>query len=404
MALNIGAQLGRRTMVFRPGMTIRMGMFVALLVAIVSLSAGPSARALAVGVPDRLSDQEFWKLTVDLSEPDAEFISDNLVSNEMSFAQVVPQLRAAVEPGGVYLGVGPEQNFTYLSAMQAHMGFIIDIRRGNLQLQLMYKALFELSASRAEFVSRLFTRARPAQVTERSSATELMNAFADVPAGSQSTYRQNVQELHGVLAKHGFKLSDDDLSGIDQAYRAFYQYGPSIGYATTLRKQADSFVTYASLMKQLDASGQGLSFLATETAFQFVKDLQSRNLVVPVVGNFAGPKAFRAIGQYLRKRDAAVAAFYVSNVEDYLGREQVPANGNWRDFCANVATLPLNERSVFIRPLGLAVFAADGSLMMSKSMQLLSPNEAVTYPAGSHPPLPSALFPIAKEVTGCGGG
>lgn len=122
-----------------------MGVPVVLLVTIVALSARPSDRPPVRDTPDRLSDQKFWRLTTDLSEPDASFISDNLVSNEMSFAQVVPQLNGTIEPGGVYLGVGPEQNFSYLSAMRARIGFIIDIRRGNLLLQLMYKALFELS-------------------------------------------------------------------------------------------------------------------------------------------------------------------------------------------------------------------------------------------------------------------
>ena len=56
--------------------------------------------------------------------------------------------------------MGPEQNFTYIAALEALIAFVIDIRRGNLHLQLMYKALFELSADRAEFFSRLFTKPR----------------------------------------------------------------------------------------------------------------------------------------------------------------------------------------------------------------------------------------------------
>ena len=56
------------------------------------------------------------------------------------------------------MGVGPEQNFTYIVATKPSMAFIVDVRRGNLDLQLMYKALFELSADRAEFVSRLFSQ------------------------------------------------------------------------------------------------------------------------------------------------------------------------------------------------------------------------------------------------------
>ena len=99
----------------------------------------------------------------ELSEADGFFRSDNLVSNELFMQRVIPDLTRIVKPGRVYLGVGPEQNFTYIAAIKPAMAFIIDVRRGNLQLHLMYKALFELSSDRADFVSRLFSLKRPAR-------------------------------------------------------------------------------------------------------------------------------------------------------------------------------------------------------------------------------------------------
>ena len=71
-------------------------------------------------------------------------------------------LVARTKPGGVYLGVGPEQNYTYMVAVRPRLAIIFDIRRGNLDLQLMYKALFELAKDRAEFISLLFSKPRPA--------------------------------------------------------------------------------------------------------------------------------------------------------------------------------------------------------------------------------------------------
>ena len=93
-----------------------------------------------------------------------------------------------------------------------------------------------------------------------------------------------------------------------------------------------------------DASGVAHSYLNTEESFRFVKDLESRNLVVPLVGDFAGSKTLRAVGSYLRTQNATVSAFYLSNVEMYLYREMV-----WDSFCQNVATLPMGDKSVFIR-------------------------------------------------------
>src|SRR5262249_41967206 len=92
-------------------------------------------------------------------------------------------------------------------------------------------------------------------------------------------------------------------------------------------------------------TGAERSFLADDNAFAVVKTMEANNMIVPVVGDFAGPKALRAVGTYLKARGAVVSAFYVSNVEQYLER-----NGVWPKFCANVASLPLDASSVFIRP------------------------------------------------------
>src|ERR1051326_3707269 len=71
----------------------------------------------AEGLPGELSDNSFWKLVTDFSEHGGYFRSDNFVSNEDAFQYVIPELKTGTKPGGVYLGVGPDQNFTYLVAL-----------------------------------------------------------------------------------------------------------------------------------------------------------------------------------------------------------------------------------------------------------------------------------------------
>src|SRR6185437_652320 len=120
-----------------------------------------SVRAAGDSLPSKLSDQEFWRLVTEFSEANGTFRSDNLLSNELWLQYVIPDLLKIAKPGRVYMGVGPEQNFTYISAVHPKMVFLVDVRRGNRDLHLMYKALFELSGDRAEFVSRLFSKPRP---------------------------------------------------------------------------------------------------------------------------------------------------------------------------------------------------------------------------------------------------
>jgi hypothetical protein len=306
--------------------------------------AHPTARASA-DLPDRIADQDFWNLTETLSEPNGTFHWDSLVSNESQLQSIIPDLLTRTAPGGVYLGVGPEQNFTYIAALKPKLAFIIDVRRGNLQLQLMYKALFELSADRADFVSRLFTKKRPEGLGAQSTAADLMGAYWDIPTSAEAVYRRNLQAIIGQLTgKHQLPLSAGDLAGIEYVYHAFYWFGPAITYSSSSTGQNGGRTTYADLMMLTDRTGESRSYLATEASFALIRDLESRNLVVPVVGNFAGPKAIRAIGGYLRDRGATVTAFYLSNVEQYLNMD-----GLWPSFCANVAALPLDENSTFIR-------------------------------------------------------
>src|SRR5438132_4341902 len=96
-------------------------------------------------LPTRLSDEAFWKLVTDFSEPGGYFRSDNFVSNETMFQNVIPELKKTTKHEGVYMGVGTDQNFTYIVALQPKIAFIVDIRRQNMLHHLMYKALIELS-------------------------------------------------------------------------------------------------------------------------------------------------------------------------------------------------------------------------------------------------------------------
>src|SRR5262252_7962514 len=154
----------------------------------------PGGHATAAPVPARLSDEQFWKLSTTSSEQDGSFRSDNLLSNELNFQYVIPELLEKAKQGRVYMGVGPEQNFTYMAALKPSMAFIIDIRHGNFDVQLLYKALFELSADRADFVSRLFSRKRPAGLTAQSSVTQIFDAIR-ATAGTQQLYEENLKTI-----------------------------------------------------------------------------------------------------------------------------------------------------------------------------------------------------------------
>ncbi len=180
----------------------------------------------------------------------------------------------------------------------------------------------------------LFAKPRPPGLGSASTASEIFTAFAS-SATSQPLHAKTLAAIKDRLMRvRALPLPARDVEGIEVIYQAFYANGFYVRPSPS----------YADLMMATDAAGVTRSYLATEAGFAALKDLHARNLVVPVVGDFGGPKALRAIGEYLKARGATVGAFYLSNVEQYLVQD-----GQWGAFCQNVAALPLDSSSTFIR-------------------------------------------------------
>ncbi len=300
-------------------------------------------------LPHALSDAEFSHLIDTLSEPPGVFaLSDNIVSNEPHYADTIQWMRAT---GGAYIGVGPEQNFSYMAALQPRIAFILDIRRENLDLQLLYKALFELSADRVDFVSRLFSRPRPARLASSASVDEIFERYAAATPSAELYAVTTALVRKQLLTTHALKLSETDLQWIDMTLGAFYTSGPAIDYYGSNKVDAVRPL-YRDLMTAKDFTRRPRSFLAREDAFRFVKDLQTRNLIVPVVGDFGGPSALRRIGDYVRDHHDRVGAMYGSNVGVYLTNQQRLT------FCRSLATLPATTLTWFIDSNGRRLFDA----------------------------------------------
>ena len=367
-----------------------------LLVAALTVIGTRPSRAAAQTVPARLADSTFWRLMREYSEPAGTFRSENFVSNETSLQWVIPELTRRIRPGGVYLGVAPDQNFTYIAALRPSIAFIVDIRHQNAMQHLMYKALIETSATRAEFLARLFARAPLTGVDSASSAGELFEALAKQPADS-ARYRETLRTITDRLTRvHRFALSDSEHVSLGCVYGAFFTRGPELTYSNSsecrnpgaygssmiysasqggMARGGFRMPTYQAMMTETDGSGVNWSYLGSEHRFRAVKVMQERNLIVPITGNFAGAKALRAVGQWATAHRAPVTAFYVSNVEQYLFQQGDEA----RRFYENVASLPIDSTSTFVRSYSGGRFAVDTGLTLKpqsgagRSMQLVSP-------------------------------
>jgi hypothetical protein len=232
-----------------------------------------------------------------------------------------------------------------------------------------------------EFVSKLFSLKPPEGLDATSSVSQIFAAFSQRELNKElydSTLRAVLDHLKTT---HKFPLSKGDEDGIRWALSAYSTFGPEIFYNSSdtsfappivgadslsgRRGGGRSPVTYALLMTADDGKGVERSYLATEETFMVLKDLQTRNLLVPVVGDFGGPKAIREVGNYLKSVGGMVSTFYLSNVEQYLAMEP----GKLEAFYANVATLPIDETSRFISTGGTGGFGGGGGSMNNSRLR-----------------------------------
>jgi hypothetical protein len=323
-----------------------------VLAAVLAGSPGPGAapQASTQKLPPRLTDADFWALVTDVSEPGGFFrITDNYTSNENEVGRMFELLKQRRVTGGVYLGVGPEQNFSYIAATQPEVAFIIDIRRQAVMQHLMFKAMFELARDRADFIALLFAKPRPSGLESSTPIQKMWEAFFAVPTDLALAARTRERVIAHLTKTKKFTLTADESLQLDSVLAAFAQLGPGITTRGSGGGGGGNTVTFADLTGwSFDTTGQPQSFLSTEDHFRRVKALHDRNLIVPVSGDFGGPKTLRAIGAWIAARGATVNAFYVSNVEQYLFQDRKNAA-----FFANVAALPLGDASVFIRPYSM---------------------------------------------------
>jgi hypothetical protein len=288
----------------------------------------------------------FARAIAALSEPGGYFDTDNLISNERSYLWVLPELARAGVRGGAYIGVGPDTNFSYIAAVQPVVAFVVDIRRDNLLLHLLFKALFAASPTRAAYLTQLVGRAPAAPGADAPTATiaDLVLATERATPLGPAALSALRQRLDAHIARMGLPLSDEDRRTIDRFHRTFIEDGLDLQFRTTGRAPQPYYPTYRDLLLETDGEGRPGHFLASEAGFQFVKSLQARDQVIPVTGDLGGRHALAAIAGRLTASGDRVSAFYASNVEFYLQR-----SGTLGRFLENLRALPRAEHAVIIR-------------------------------------------------------
>jgi len=298
---------------------------------------------------DGLSISEWSRLSRDMSEEGGYFRSDNFTSNETPYLQIVDKLKELGATGGAYLGVGPEQNFTYIAKVRPKIAVLFDIRRQAVIQHLMYKAIFYHSPTRAQFLSLLLSRPIPKEKIPavEASPAELV-AFFDQAVADEKSYTANLALIRKTIVEDfQYPLSAGDVDRLAYVYKTFKTEGLEIAFRIDSfgdPGRGGYFPALKDLILQTDLNGKLGNFLAVKDDYDFVRSLQRKNMVLMVVADFGGTKGLAAVADYLKKNSYTVTTFYTSNVEQYLFE-----GGTFEAFVNNVRKFPLNEKSLFIR-------------------------------------------------------
>ena len=336
-----------------------------------------TALIIAAGLlPQPARQQSFAGLVASLSEPGGYFDTDNLISNERSYLHVVPELRQLAPQAartGVYIGVGPDQNFSYIAQLRPSLAIIADIRRDNMLLHLLFKALFAESVTRSAYLAMLTGRAPPAAQGIQSGTVDAIVKQIDSASRLDAAGLSALQSrLMNRITGFGVPLADRDRATTLAFHRRFVADGLSLRFNSTGRAPQYDYPTLRDLLLEVDKQGVHRSFIASEEEFQFVKSMQDGDRIIPIVGDLAGSQAFRAVAKYLADNGRQVTAFYTSNVEQYLFR-----NGSFAPFIENLGRLPKQPGSLIIRsafPSGMAsapILPGYNSASMTQSIKVL---------------------------------
>ena len=296
------------------------------------------------GAGQTRTETTFAARIAQLSEPGGFFDTDNLISNEKSYLHVIPALQKAGVSGGAYLGVGPDQNFSYIARIRPAIAFIVDVRRDNLLLHLLFKALFAEAGTRVEYLSLLFGRAPPVHPGEWTTAPiARLIGYVDAQSAVKGVAALDTR-IDARLATFGVPLSQSDLATIHRFHHRFITAGLALKFESSGRSPRSYYPTYRELLLETDRQGHQWNYLAAEADYAFVRDLEHSDLVIPVVGNLSGPTALAGIARLMHQRGDRLSAFYTSNVEFYLF-----GDGTFPRFVDNLARLPRASHAVIIR-------------------------------------------------------
>jgi hypothetical protein len=272
-------------------------------------------------------DLSFRKLIDSLSVLEVGPPADNLMSNEDSFPRICSDIQQHVSKNGIYLGVGPDQNFSYIAHTQPRLAFILDHRRRNLLLHLVHKALFGLSPDRISYLNRLTAR-QPKLSSADLTIDQLIARYRAV-SFNNDWLSAVIDEVVRVLEPYSI-VRHDEWSALATIQAKLAGPGMNARFLAL-----PIYPTLELLIRTQDRLHRPAHFLTQEVLYQRVRELQLRDCILPLTGDFADSVTLPRLARWLRMHQLTLSFLYISDVEFFLLR-----SGRFDSYVQNLSLLP----------------------------------------------------------------
>jgi len=314
-----------------------------LIVLIIAAIILPVSLSTAQTAP-KISNEDFKRMLRDISEYGGYFPSDNWVSNETTYLNVLGTLKENEIKGGVYIGVSADQNFTYINAIKPELVFIVDIRNQNRMQHLFYKSAFELSETRAGFFSLIFSKNLDPDINlnKDGNIAEIVDYFYGARSGRKLLEENKKKIVNHLNSKYGIEVLGRDNSDLMYVMQSLYTYNMGITYNGPQRSW---YPTMGQLLQMVSLDGNYQSIFNSNEDYRYIRNMHLQNKILPVTGDFGGRGALQMIADFLKEHKLTVSAYYTSNVEQYL----LQSTASWGGWINNVKNLPITDKTVIIR-------------------------------------------------------
>lgn len=301
--------------------------------------------------------------------PPSNYTLDCFVTNESAYNEVLARCRPAGGTTGAYLGVGPDQNFTYIGAYRPRLAIVVDARMDNLIEHLMFKVIFERAEDPLQYLALLFGRSgsrSAGRPVPDGSPEALVEEFERLPS-SNRTYGANRAWLRAELGRR-WPLTDEHHRRVDHLYAEFHRRQLDItNVDAATRANLNEIPCLRDIILARNSRGVNLHFLTDRERYRYVRRLQRADRVIPMLGNLTSTPSIDRVDAILRQAGERLATLYLSNVEEHVLRRYTIEDGRLTGYAnpegllsgpdgvaydallANLARLPTLDDAVLVR-------------------------------------------------------